>query len=159
VSKGEVVAVKLMPKRFVPALVLVGAITLTGCATPESSFPTKANDARRAAGKGPLSAPAGTAVADRARFWSAAMCQRRALSHSSPGYYPGGWAAIGENVGAVGWNANDQNSWTPNTDRLWTSFMNSSGHRANILGNYTQQVVGQYVCDDGKIYVTHVFLR
>jgi uncharacterized protein YkwD len=159
---------KLKHKRFVPAIALIGAIALSGCSTPESSFPSKTNDARRAVGKGALSTepPGGTNIYNRARLWANKMCNDRAISHTTAGggtlsgyYQPAaGWRGLGENVGRTGWNANNQNSWTASTDGLFSAFMNSTLHRNNILGNYTHQVVAQHVCNDGMIYVTHVFL-
>lgn len=55
--------------------------------------------------------------------------------------------AIGENVGRGG-----------SAESLHQAFMNSSGHRANILGNYTHVGVGVTEAD-GIIYVAVVFKR
>lgn len=151
-------------KRGVAAALVAGTLALTGCITPESSFPSKTNDARKAVGLGPLSTdpPGGADIYNRARMWAAKMCQDRVVSHSalSAYYQPAGnWRALGENVGRVGWNQNDTNSQDASTNSLWSTFMNSSSHRTNILGNWTHQVVAEWPCQDGMLYVTHVFLR
>jgi hypothetical protein len=58
-----------------------------------------------------------------------------------------GWTKLGENVGRG-----------PTVSDLHTAFMNSSGHRANILGDYNYAGVGTEN-RDGYIYVTVVFMQ
>lgn len=147
-------------KRGVVALLLLGVFVVTGCQTPEALFPSKTNDTRRFVGLGALSTepPGGLTVYNGARAHSQAMCQAGRTFHSNLGAVaPGGWKRIGENVGRANWNQADQSSWTNSTNSLWNAFMNSPGHKANILGDWTHQVVAQSICG-GAIYVTHVFL-
>lgn len=151
-------------KRLTILAVLLGALAFTGCTTPEAQFPTFTNDARKAVGLGPLSTepPGGTQIYNRARDHAQAMCNSGRIYHSalSSHYQPvGAWKSLSENVGQVGWNQADQASWSGSTNALWNAFMNSASHKANILGNWNFQVVAQVVCGDGRIYVTHVFLR
>lgn len=154
-------------RRVFAAVVLVGTLAISGCVTPESYFPTLTNQARGAAGLGPLSTepPGGMHFYNKAKAHAEAMCRAGAMYHSATdtqlgAYYqpPAGWRSLAENVGVTGWNQNDQNSQTASTNSLWNAFMNSPGHRAHILGSFNYQVVAQQVCGDGKIYVTHVFI-
>ena len=58
-----------------------------------------------------------------------------------------GWEKLGENVGRGG-----------SVSSLHTAFMNSSGHRANILGDYNKVGIGTGT-SDGVLYVTVVFMK
>ncbi|MFN8052179.1 MAG: CAP domain-containing protein [Acidimicrobiales bacterium] len=61
-----------------------------------------------------------------------------------------GWTALGENV-AYGYTS---------IDGVMTGWMNSSGHRANILNaSYTDVGFGQAVAADGTVYWTQDFGR
>lgn len=57
-----------------------------------------------------------------------------------------GWSKLGENVGRG------------NAATLHDAFMNSSGHRANILGDYNYVGIGT-VYANGSTYVTVVFMK
>ena len=59
-----------------------------------------------------------------------------------------GWLALGENVG-VG----------PSANSIHTAFMNSSSHRANIMGDFTHVGVGAVRESDNKVWVTVVFMK
>lgn len=59
-----------------------------------------------------------------------------------------GWYALGENVGMG-----------PTVGSLHTAFMDSAGHRANVLGDYNYVGVGVTVDEYGTIFVTVVFMR
>jgi hypothetical protein len=59
------------------------------------------------------------------------------------------WRNVGENVGSGG-----------SASRIHTAFMNSSGHRANILStSFTEVGIGTARGSDGLIYVSEVFRR
>ncbi len=58
------------------------------------------------------------------------------------------WLALGENVG-VG----------PSVDSIHNAFMNSSPHRANILGDYTHVGVGAVRESESRLWVTVVFMK
>lgn len=84
-----------------------------------------------------------------ARNHSVAMAGTDSIWHSSNlGSAASGWSRIGENVGRG-----------PNVPTLHAAFMASSGHRANILGDFTHAGVGTYVTDAGMMYVTVVFMK
>lgn len=101
------------------------------------------NSARAANGLAPLVLDG--AVTTVAQNWSATQSRERRMSHN-PQYssqIPGGWSRAAENV-ASGYAPAD-------VVRAW---MNSSGHRANILGDYTTIGIG-YV----NGYATQVFAK
>jgi hypothetical protein len=58
-----------------------------------------------------------------------------------------GWTKLGENVGRG-----------PSVSDLHAGFMNSSGHKANILGDYNYVGIGTTTAN-GSIYVTAVFMK
>lgn len=60
----------------------------------------------------------------------------------------GGWSSIGENVG-VG----------PSISSLHKAFMNSPGHRANILGNYSHIGISTKTDQYGQKYITLIFMK
>ncbi len=57
------------------------------------------------------------------------------------------WQALGENVG-----------FGPNMVRLHDAFMASSGHRANVLGNYNQVAISAKQDEIGRFYITVIFM-
>ncbi len=96
-----------------------------------------------------------------ARWRSKDMIERDYFSHDIPGYgkvfdklkaigYC--YAAAGENIG---WNTHPDDV---GTSKIHDSFMNSSGHRANILGKGWDVVgIGAYKGSDGKKMWTVLF--
>ena len=58
-----------------------------------------------------------------------------------------GWSKLGENVGRGG-----------TVDSLHKAFMDSAGHKANILGDYNYAGIGT-ASSDGVLYVTVVFMK
>lgn len=84
-----------------------------------------------------------------ARDWSSTMASRGAISHrpSLGDAVSGNWSRIGENVG-VG----------PSMARLQDAFMDSPGHRANVLGDYDRIGVGVYE-HNGRYWVTLNFMK
>ena len=112
----------------------------------ESSMVAKINAERTAAGLNTLQVHSDLTAG--ARAWTAVMISDGAISHNpNLAGVTTGWSSLGENVG-VG----------PNVDRLHTAFMNSSGHRANILGNFNYIGVGADRAPDGNLYITVVFM-
>lgn len=115
----------------------------------EGDMLAKINASRASAGL-PALASHGSLVAH-ARSHSIAMADSDSIWHSSNATLKSlvsGWERIGENVGRG-----------PNVSVLHTAFMNSSGHRANIMGDFTHAGVGTYVTDAGMMYVTVVFVK
>ncbi|WP_052664314.1 S-layer homology domain-containing protein [Nitriliruptor alkaliphilus] len=84
-----------------------------------------------------------------ARDWSNTMASRQELSHRPrlSSVIDGNWQRIGENVG-VG----------PSVERIQQAFMDSPGHRANVLGDYDRIGVGIYE-QDGRLWITVNFLK
>ncbi len=84
-----------------------------------------------------------------ARNHSVAMAGTDSIWHSSNlGSAASGWSRMGENVGRG-----------PNVATLHAAFMASSGHKANILGDFTHAGVGTHVTEGGMMYVTVVFMK
>lgn len=88
-------------------------------------------------------------LVDDARAHADVMANADQIFHSSNlAAVTTGWAAMGENVG-VG----------PTVGELHTAFMNSAGHRANILGDWDSIGVGVTPTDKGYMFVTVVFMK
>ena len=121
-------------------------MALPAHAGAEGDFLSKINASRSAAGLPPVSMHSDL-VPD-ARNHSAEMMAAGQIYHTSNlAGVASGWEALAENVGAG-----------PSVDSLHSAFMNSSGHRANILGDYNYVGVG--VASDGEvIWVTVIFMR
>ena len=91
-----------------------------------------------------------------ARTWSVAMDAADLLSHN-PSYaeeYGGHWRTMGENVGRSTYPGASAARFV---EVLHQAFMDSPGHRANILGDYNQVGVGVLV-DRSTMWVTVNFL-
>lgn len=138
------------------ALLLTVALTLMGLGVSasadsgmEGQFLSKINASRASAGLAPLKMSG--SLSNYARGHSGKMADSGGIYHSSSSELRSaagsGWSKIGENVGRG-----------PSVDGLHTAFMNSSGHKANILGGYDTAGVGA-VTTDGYIYVTVVFVN
>lgn len=107
-------------------------------------------NASRAANGLPALSSHSTLVAH-ARSHSKAMADSDSIYHTSNATLKSlvsGWQRVGENVGRG-----------PNVDILHSAFMQSSGHRANIMGDFTHAGVGTFVTDEGMMYVTVVFVK
>ncbi len=148
------VAASIAVSGLLGVLVGPGADVASAAPTPaqaEYEFATAINNARRASGKAPLLINNG--VATTSRTWSAALRSRGALSHDpnlarNVARVVPDWRRVGENVG-VG-----------NTvDSLHRAFMASSGHRANIMGDYNQLGIGVVYGSDGRLWVTVRFVK
>lgn len=88
-------------------------------------------------------------LVDDARIHAKVMSDADEIFHSSNlAAATTGWAALGENVG-VG----------PTVNVLHTAFMNSAGHRNNILGDWDSVGVGVTHSDKGYLFVTAIFMK
>jgi uncharacterized protein YkwD len=84
----------------------------------------------------------------KAQAWSAYLARIGRLQHSNlASGVPSNWRALAENVG-----------YASTISLVHGAFMNSSGHRANIVGNYTHLGTGVTV-KGNRVYVVHVFMR
>lgn len=125
------------------------ALPIAASAGDESQFVSLINQSRTAAGLGSLTSYAD--LTDDARVHTADMIGAGQVYHSTAaqlGSYASGWALLGENVGMG-----------PNPALLHQAFMNSSSHRANILGDYDRIGVGVGRAPDGVMFVTVLFMK
>ena len=115
----------------------------------EGEFVSLINSTRAANGLPPLSVDGG--LLTHARNHTQDMIEAGEIFHSSSaelGAAGGtGWSQIGENIGRGS---------TPSS--LHSAFMDSPGHRANILGDYNYVGIGTDT-SDGRLYVTVVFMK
>jgi hypothetical protein len=114
----------------------------------EAQFLTLINGERTSRGLSPLSLR--SEVIPVARNWTAKLIGDQALSHnpSLATLMPSDWISIGENVG-----------FGSTVDSLHTAFMNSTGHRANILGDFHQVGIGVDYDGRGRMWVTVDFMK
>ena len=129
------------------ALLLLVALAPSAFAASEDSFLAKLNAERTSRGLAALQSH--WDLVDDAEAHSHAMMDTGNLHHNpNLGSVTTGWVALGENVG-VG----------PSVNSIHTSFMNSSGHRANILGDFTHVGIGAVRESENKLWVTVVFMK
>lgn len=76
------------------------------------------------------------------------MAARQNLTHSSIGSLLGTWTSVGENI-AAGESVSD----------MFGALVASSGHEANILGDFTHMGVGVFKDGNGLMWTCHVFAR
>ncbi|HWB71051.1 MAG TPA: cell wall-binding repeat-containing protein [Egibacteraceae bacterium] len=124
-------------------------------ATEERSFVDRINTDRQAAGLQPLAV--NVDLVRMARDWSQVMAAEDTMYHNPllAEQAPQGWQRLGENVGYT-----TNNSGAPTEElvaRLHQAFLDSEGHRANILGDYSQVGVG-VVMTAVKMWVTVDFM-
>jgi len=134
------------------SIVLVALVVMTvGLAVPaqagtEGSFLSEINSSRASAGLPPLTMS--SELVPYARSHSAEMMAAGTIYHSSNlAGVASGWESLAENVGAG-----------PSVSSLHTAFMDSAGHRRNILGDFNYAGVGVKEAD-GQIWVTVIFMR
>lgn len=138
-------------------LTLAVIAVLTGTLSPaafadasqESEFVSYMNSARVSAGLTPFTVDG--ALVSYARSHTADMIATGSIYHSSSTQLSSittGWSRVGENVGMGGGVA-----------VINQAFMNSAGHKANILGDFNLIGVGSDVAPDGTIFVTVIFMK
>lgn len=125
-------------------------------APQERQFLELMNEARRSRGLTELVAT--PAVASVARRWSKTMAADGDLRHNPNvgDQLTIRWTRWGENVGWAS-NANG-GDLAKLTARLHRGFMDSDGHRANILGAFNQVGVGVALDGSGTMWATMVFV-
>jgi hypothetical protein len=130
-------------------LLLIASLATPAVASPgeESGFVSLINQERASNGLNSLEVY--WDLVDDARIHAGVMNEADEIFHSSNlAAVTTGWAALGENVG-VG----------PAVGDLHTAFMNSPGHRANILGDWDKVGVGVTHSDKGYMFVTVMFMK
>lgn len=135
---------------LVVALATIGLGASAGADSgSEQGFLSEINASRAAAGLGPLKMDGG--LQSHARKHTADMIAKGEIFHSTSGELKAaagsGWTKLGENVGRGG-----------TVGGLHKAFMNSSGHKKNILGDYNFAGIGTDT-SDGVLYVTVVFMK
>lgn len=122
---------------------------LSAGASAEGDFLAKINAERSSRGLNTLSTDGG--LASHARKHTQDMINAGEIYHSSEAELKAaagsGWSQIGENVGRGG-----------SVSSLHQAFMDSPGHRANILGDYNYVGIGTGT-SNGVLYVTVVFMK
>ncbi|HSM45471.1 MAG TPA: CAP domain-containing protein [Acidimicrobiia bacterium] len=83
-----------------------------------------------------------------ARSWAKAMAESGQLSHSNVASLMPPWKAAGENVGMGG-----------SVGGIFDALASSSGHRTNMLSDFSNLGVGVYRAADGALWTAHVFTR
>lgn len=115
----------------------------------EQGFLSAINSSRSSAGLAPVKMDGG--LQSHARRHTADMIAADKIYHSSSGELKSaagsGWSALAENVGRGG-----------TVSSLHTAFMDSSGHRKNILGDYNYVGIGTDSVG-AYLYVTVVFMK
>jgi hypothetical protein len=127
--------------------VMFMGMAIPAFAGPEGTLAGKINSSRSSAGLAPLEAY--WDLTDDARAHSARMMDKGSIYHNPAlGSVTGVWQKLGENVGMG-----------VDLGAMHTAFMNSSGHRANILGDYNYVGVGVKTDSAGVHWVTVVFMK
>lgn len=120
--------------------------------TSETKIVSSMNTDRLRAGKASLTRSA--ALNKVARAWSKKMATSKTFQHNPKlsTQVRAGWQRLGENVA---WNGAASDTAAT---ALYYQWMDSDGHRANILNStYTHVGVGVYVDEDGRHWGTQVF--
>ena len=132
---------------LVAALTLVAVVPTGAHAASSSEFVAQINAARTARGGHALTVKADLNAVAQAQ--AERMADRSELYHNpNLGGSVSHWTALAENVG-----------YGPDVDTIHDAFMNSAGHRANILNaKYTEVGVG-VVVRDHVMWVAEVFRR
>ncbi|MGF1617676.1 MAG: CAP domain-containing protein [Acidimicrobiia bacterium] len=112
----------------------------------ESSFASLINSHRTANGLTALSRDSGLDA--EARAWSQQMAANGGLSHSNLSRFLPPWSSVGENVAFGG-----------SVSSIFGGLTASSGHNANMLGDFTHLGVGVWVDSAGTLWTTHVFTK
>jgi len=128
------------------ATLLLGVTNPSPAAAAPGTWLSRINAYRAQNGLGPLSEDPVTSVV--AQTWTVSMAATNTLAHnpllSQQVTTP--WTRLGENVGYGSAEAS-----------LFQAFVDSPGHRANLLGNYNAVGIGE-VLSGGRLWTTHVFL-
>jgi serralysin len=125
-----------------------GATEVTASASnPESAFVSALNQERSSRGLSPLIVD--VRMTNAARDWAEEMADRSTLVHAPDITVgaPDGWRKVGENIGRGS-----------GVTGLVSAFMNSPGHRANVLDPaFTRIGVGVAHTSRGELFTAHRF--
>ena len=135
---------------IVASMTIVGLGLAAGAdSATEADFLAHINSTRSSNGLGPLTVDGDLRA--HARKHTQDMMDANEIYHSTSAELMAaagsGWTKVGENVGRGG-----------SVSSLHQAFMDSPGHRANILGEYNYVGIGTGT-KDGVLYVTVVFMQ
>ena len=130
------------------ALAVVVVMALGACSPEEDRATELVNQSRNSVGLPSL--PVNIDLYLKAQGWSSQLANDQSLYHSNladgNGY---NWARLGENVG-----------YGYSIEQVHNAFMNSSGHRANILdGGFNRIGLGVTRSGDGRYWVVQEFMQ
>lgn len=135
-------------RRVALATVLCAMALLTGCLRSTQSQVLNELNADRAAYKLRTLGTQADAQA-KAQAWAEKLARENTLYHStlSDGIRVK-WCSLGENVG-----------YGPNVPAIEDAYMNSSGHRANILSTKWNGVGVGYATNGKRVFTVQVFIK
>ncbi len=141
---------RLLSVAVIVALASIGlGVSAAADSGSEQAFLSAINSTRASAGLGALKMDGGLQA--QARRHTADMIAAGKIFHSSSGELESaagsGWSKLGENVGRGG-----------TVSSLHQAFLDSPGHKANILGDYNYVGIGTDTAS-GVLYVTVVFMK
>ncbi len=88
-------------------------------------------------------------LGEKAQAWAEHLAAKGSLSHSNlASGAPAGWRMLGENVG-----------YGPSIAAVHGGYMNSSGHRANILNSRFNYIGVGHAKKGSRTYTVHVFMQ
>ena len=130
------------------ACALVTLLVATACIGPNQTEVLNAlNQDRQAHGLRAL--PIQNEAQAKAQAWAEKLARENRLYHSNlrDGFGPG-WCSLGENVGLG-----------PSVDSIERAYMNSPGHRANILASKWTHVGVGYAKRGNTVFTVQVFYK
>lgn len=148
---GLGVATPVAAHAAAPAATAPTAVVQPAPGSPEAYLFTRVNQVRAENGLAPLQYRA--RLAEVAETWSQEMARTKTLAHNPriSSLIEPGWTAWGENVGFAG-------GYADNAARIFTGWMNSPGHRANILSTrFTSLGIGAATDSRGYLWSTQDF--
>jgi uncharacterized protein YkwD len=129
------------PTTAPPSTVAVGFIS-----GAESDLASRINSLRSSNGRPGLSRDG--SLDSYARSWAQKLAGDGGLSHSNLSDLLPPWNAAGENVAVGG-----------TVGAIFDALVSSSGHRENMLGDFSHMGVGVYRDSSGALWTAHVFTR
>lgn len=136
-------------RRTATVVAIAAALALlTACLnSDQSQVLSRLNNDRQAHGRSSLSTHAQAQA--KAQKWAEHLARTGNLSHSNlTDGISGCWRNLGENVGSG-----------PSVAAIQQAYMNSSGHRANILSTTWNGVGVGYAKRGNVVYTVHVFIK
>ncbi len=139
------------------ALIAVGSLvpTIQQCAPPSQQQQVVDITNQRRAEYGRPAVRVNSALSTAAQRHSEWQARNATMSHTGSGGSSAGQRIAATGYWACAW-AENVAAGQPDAQRVMSSWMNSAGHRANILGNYREIGVGLAYSSGGTPYWTMV---